>query len=195
MVLGCLWAAVAATALRVPAVGRASIRTIRQRWRHSAVALRPTSDARNRRLPADTVRDAVQSAHRHTPRAVCQHRRAADGGQAMNHRFCSLQSGQACACNVRPTRGRRMRPHAVRAAPPLPGTDRRQEVQMPRFIPFSFSRSPSSVRLSAQPVEPIRGDGRWRSSMPHASISSCDMGRVMMETGTTGYSSHVWVDL
>jgi CheB methylesterase len=55
-----------------------------QRWRHSAVALRPTSDARNRRVPADTLRDAVQSAYSHTPRVACQPRTAADGGHTMN---------------------------------------------------------------------------------------------------------------
>ena len=76
----------------------------RQRWRHSAVALRPTSDARNRRVPADTLRDAVQSAYSHTPRVVCQHRTAADGGHTMNGPLCRLHSSQACASTVRPTR-------------------------------------------------------------------------------------------
>jgi hypothetical protein len=74
----------------------------RQRWRHSAVAGRPTSDARNRRAPADTLRDAVQSAYSHTPRVACQHRTAADSGHTSR-----LYSSQACASNVRPTRGRR----------------------------------------------------------------------------------------
>jgi hypothetical protein len=45
-----------------------------QRWRHSAVAFRPISDAGNRRVPADTLRRGAQSAYSHTPRTACQHR-------------------------------------------------------------------------------------------------------------------------
>ena len=81
-----------------------------QRWRHSAVALRPTSEARNPPVPADTLRDAVQSAYSHTPRAAGQHRTATDGGHTMNGPPCRLHSSQACASNVRPTRDRRYAP-------------------------------------------------------------------------------------
>ena len=81
-----------------------------QRWRHSAVAFRAHRTRGNRRVPADTLRGAAQSAYSHTPRVACQHRTATDGGHTMNGPPCRLHSGQACASNVRPTRDRRYAP-------------------------------------------------------------------------------------
>jgi hypothetical protein len=133
----------------------------RQRWRHSAVALRPTLEARNRRVPADTLRDAVQSAYSHTPRAVCQHRRAADGGHTMNRRFCSLQSGQACASKVRPTPGRWYAPARGPRGITFAVTDRRQEVQMPRFIRFLVL----ALAIVGTPVPTASRTHSWRWQM------------------------------
>jgi hypothetical protein len=91
----------------------------RQRWRQSAVAFRPTSDARNRRVPADTLRGAVQSAYGHTPRAACQHRTAADGGHTMNGPLCRLQSNLRLQRQTNPWPPV-MRRHVACAASPLP---------------------------------------------------------------------------
>jgi hypothetical protein len=168
-----------------------------QRWRHSSVALRPTSDARNRRVPADTLRDAVQSAYNHTQacRLPAPHGcgwRRHDERPASQPRFQSSLRLRRQATPWPPVcAGTRSARHHLG-----PGTDRRQEVQMPRSIPFLVLALTMVGTLSPQTVEPIRGDGRRRSSMPRASISSCDIDRVMIgDWGTTGYSSYVWVGL
>jgi hypothetical protein len=93
-----------------------------QRWRHAALAFRSTSNARNRRVPADTLRESVQGAYSHTPRVACQHRTAGCGWRPHDE-WSALQALLQSSLRLQPQKkpvAARLRRHAVCAASPLP---------------------------------------------------------------------------
>ena len=70
-------------------------------------------------------------------------------------------------------------------------------MQRPRFIPFLFLVL--ALAIVGTPVRTANRTDSWRWQMafvdPTREHLELRYGSVMMETGTTGYSSNVWVGL
>ena len=96
-----------------------------QKWRQCCCGVAAHIERAESTRAGRHLRDAVQSAYSHTPWVACQHRTAADGGHTMSGPLCRLYFSQACASNLRPTRGRPYAParrlHGITLALALTG--------------------------------------------------------------------------